>query len=133
MLTEGHEMINMETVAFIGRLNELAEMTNTENGETWILPFSECTSENQDNCLFYDDRNPIHDNNDKYAPVIYDIVLNKCVDECHHDIISTYKDMFYDIDIVYCVPTDSDSYISASSLTRQYQVHIHDGKWDVID
>lgn len=133
---EGYSMINMETVSFISTLNELAAKTNTKNDMPWIRPFSECTSKNQNDCLFYDEKEPIYDNDDNES-VSYNIVLNKCVDEYgyHHDITSVYSDIFPNITIRYRAPhcEDIEDTGRIEILTgTEYEVLIHNGEWYVI-
>lgn len=129
---EGYDMVNMETVHFISVLNELAKITKTEDGDPYILPFSECTPENQNDYLFYNDRNPMKDEDDvdyAEAPTYYDIVLDKCVDQYHHDIISTYSNQFDGISIRYRVSHDgNDNWIEVCTGV-EYDIIIEDGRW----
>lgn len=81
--------INFQTVRFIALLNELAN--NMENG---IIPFSQITMDTRRDALIYDDINiPTHD---------YRLVLDKCVDDIHHDIISYYDEYYPDL-FNYCI------------------------------
>lgn len=128
---EGYEMINMETVYFISILNELATMTETEDGKPWILPFAECTSENQNDSLFYDEKNPMMEGDaGDDLPVYYDIILDKCVDSiCHHDIISVYSNIFPTVTIRYRAPYYGDTGTIEVSTESEHDIMIHDGIW----
>jgi putative transcriptional regulator len=130
MKLEGYDMVNMETVRFISVLNELAEITKTECGNPYILPFSECKPENQNDYLFYNDRNPMKDDEDyAEAPTYYDIVWDKCVDLYHHDIISTYSNRFDGVSIRYRVSHDgNDSWIEVCTGV-EYDIIIENGCW----
>lgn len=82
-------MVNRRTVELIGYLNELAE--EIEDG---IRPFSTATPQDKDG-IWYDDENPIEidevdGDSDTYAS--YPLIANYCLDDLHHDIISTWTD-----------------------------------------
>lgn len=87
---EGSGMINIDTVIFVDILNKLAKATKTEDGKEWILPFSQCTSDNCNDHLFYDDANPQFDEHDTNPPMRYEIMRACCLENGKHEIISTY-------------------------------------------
>lgn len=113
-------MIDTETIKFISFLNGLAE--RSENG---IYPFSAATNE-QRRCLFYDDKKTIGDGN--LHPLVADYLIN---DE-HHDIISTWTEMYAAKGIsigVEVYDDDTPSVIITSECDSGFGVSVTDGIW----
>lgn len=126
-------MINTDTIKFIAFLDELAG--SSENG---IYPFSTATNE-QKNGLLYDDKRPIYkalhndklDNDDKYT-----LIADCLIDNEHHDVISTYTQMYDADDIVIEVVVneeENDVYVSVTSRNDpDFCIVIEDGRWYVV-
>lgn len=113
-------MIDTETIKFISFLNGLAK--KSENG---IYPFSVATNE-QRCCLFYDDKKTIGEGN--LHPLVADYLIN---DE-HHDIISTFTDMYAAKGIsigVEVYDDDTPSVIITSECDSGFGVSVGDGIW----
>ena len=72
-------MINVETVSFIAMLNELAE--KEQNG---IREFKEATSENKDDCIFYEATSCSRRGED--GALMYRVIGFAFIDEIHHHI-----------------------------------------------
>lgn len=73
----GAGKISLETLWCLSMVDELCK--KIRNG---LLPFSKCTVENKDYCLFY------YEQDGKYK-----LVMDMCVDgTLHHDIISNYDE-----------------------------------------
>ena len=72
-------MIDKQTVAFIGLLNEL-----TRDSKGGIHPFSAATKQGVKG-LLYDDKNSIEVFNDygNYSQTSYPLVADYLIDECH--------------------------------------------------
>ena len=91
-------MIDIETVKFIEMLNELAQ-----KAKSGVKPFAECTVENKEDCVFYDEDTETVDEI-SHSCNLYRIVLDKSVDgSIHHDVISYYDDLFdgeYQVNVV---------------------------------
>ena len=99
-------MIDTETVKFIGELNRLA--WRSENG---IYPFSTATKD-QMYGLLYDDRKPLREGGSAQlgdTTIVFDdcypLIADCLIDNEHHDIISTYTQMYDADDIVIGVMT----------------------------
>lgn len=107
-------MIDFTTLILISTLNELAEMT--KNG---IYPFSLATKEQED-AVLYDDEN---DKN----PVLADYLI----DEEHHDMISTYSQLFENegVNINVVVEAKDNSYINVTFRDIEMSIVIEKGKW----
>ena len=106
-------MIDIKTIMIINMLNELAEMT--KNG---IYPFSLATKEQED-AVLYDDEN---DKN----PVLADYLI----DEEHHDVISTYSQLFEDEGVsINVVLEDKVPYIDVTFGDNEMSIVIENGKW----
>ena len=113
-------MIDTETIKFISFLNGLAK--RSENG---IHPFSTATNE-QRRRLFYDDKKTIGEGN--LHPLVADYLIN---DE-HHDIISTFTDMYAAKGIsigVEVYDDDTPSIIITSESDTGFGVNVEDGVW----
>lgn len=110
-------MINTGTIKFISRLNDLAK--RSKNG---IHPFSTATKE-QKNGLLYDDSKTFGD--------VHPLVADCLIDDEHHDIISTFTQM-YDADgIVIGVKVEDDNaYVSVTSRNDpELSIVIENGIW----
>lgn len=110
-------MINIETIKFISRLNDLAR--SSKNG---IYPFSTATKE-QKNGLLYDDSKTLGD--------VHPLVADCVIDNEHHDIVSTFTQM-YDADgIVIGVSVEDDNaYVSVTSRNNpELSIVIENGIW----
>ena len=70
------ELINVNTLLCLSMVDDL--VGKIQNG---IKPFSECTLDTKDDYIFY------YEDEGRCK-----IVLDKCVDEIHHDIICDYDD-----------------------------------------
>ena len=124
--------INTQTVEFIGFLNVLAEMS--KNG---IRPFSTATAQDKDG-LFYDDKNPIEIGDiDEDSPAYssYPLVANSIINELHHDIISTWTQVYAadGIEVVVMVMADDgESWISITSkYDDDFSIIVENGIWDI--
>ena len=119
-------MINTQTVKVIGFLDMLAEKSG--NG---IRPFSTATVQDKDGIL-YDDKNPIKiggiDEDSSY-PLIADSII----DELHHDIISTWTQIYAadGIEVVVMVMADDgESFISITSkYDDDFCIVVENGIW----
>ena len=112
-------MIDLQTVKFIGFLNDLAE--KSKDG---IRPFSVATAQDRKG-LFYDDHNPITVFPDRSYPLVNDCFI----DELHHDIISTWTREYAADGIKIDVYVDERStYVSVTSyddnLSIEDNLHI---------
>ena len=107
-------MIDFTTLILISTLNELAEMT--KNG---IYHFYLATKEQED-AVLYDDEN---DKN----PVLADYLI----DEEHHDMISTYSQLFENegVNINVVVEAKDNSYINVTFRDIEMSIVIEKGKW----
>ena len=123
--------INTQTVTFIGFLNMLAE--KSKNG---ICPFSTATAQDKEG-LLYDDKNPIEDgesmqlDEDIPAASPYSLVANSLIDELHHDIISTWTQIYaaYRINVVAMVG-DGEPWISVTSdEDDDFYIVVENGAW----
>ena len=111
-------MINTETIKFISRLNGLAE--RSKNG---IYPFSTATKE-QKNGLLYDDSKTFGD--------VHSLVADCLIDDEHHDIISTFTEMYDADDIVVGVRVEEDDAVYVSVTSRndsELNIVIENGIW----
>ena len=123
-------MINTETIIFIDLLRKLAEKS-----KEGIYPFSTATK-GQSNGILYDDRKPYlnGDTNDGTEDS-YKVIADYLIDDQHHDIISTYTDMYESKDIVIEAITDdkydeSGNWIKVTSWRDpDFCVVIEDGHW----
>ena len=112
-----YENINVNTLRCLSMVNELAELI--PNG---IKPFSECNIKNKHNHIFY------YDDNGEYK-----IVLDSCVDEQHHDIISNYDDYCNHTCEVRVMDPDDEPYIAISFLHEDDTLIIEpDGTWHMV-
>lgn len=129
-------MIDTETVKFIGELNRLAG--RSENG---IYPFSTATKE-QMYGLLYDDRKPLHEGGSVQlgdTTIVFDdcypLIADCLIDNEHHDIISTYTQMYDADDIVIGVMTgaideEGEAWIAVTSKDNpDLNIVIKDGVW----
>ena len=111
-------MVNTETIKFISRLNDLAR--SSKNG---IYPFSTATKE-QKNGLLYDDSKILGD--------VHPLVADCVIDNEHHDIVSTFTQM-YDADgIVIGVKVEegNDAYVTVTSRNDpELSIVIENGIW----
>ena len=124
------QAVNIQTVAFIGFLNELAR--GSKDG---IHPFSTATKQSVKG-LLYDDKNPIKVFTDgDFSQTSYPLVADYLIDECHDDIISTWTEMWAEIGIQVVVTVDHFRYVSGvfvditSKNDDEFSIVIHDGIW----
>lgn len=125
--------INTKTIKFIGVLNMLADMS--KNG---IRPFSTATVADKDS-LLYDNENPIEIGEpwiigDKEFPSdsSYPLIADSLIDTEHHDIISTWTEMyaFEDIKIVARAGGEGAPHIDITSgKDEELCIVIEDGCW----
>ena len=125
-------MIDKQTVAFIGFLNELAR--DSKGG---IHPFSAATKQDVKG-LLYDDKNPIEVFNDygNYSQTSYPLVADYLIDECHDNIVSTWTETLAEDDIQIVVMVDRDGTETVSETVNitfknddDFSIVIHDGIW----
>ena len=129
-------MIDTETVKFIGELNRLA--WRSENG---IYPFSTATKD-QMYGLLYDDRKPLREGGSAKlgdTTIVFDdcypLIADCLIDNEHHDIISTYTQMYDADDIVIGVMTgamdeEGEAWIAVTSKDNpDLNIVIKDGVW----
>ena len=117
--------INTVTVAFIGFLNKLAAIS-----EDGIHPFSTATPDNREG-LLYDDKSPltIADSPDDY--VSYPLVADCIIDAEHHDMISTWTEIYAPKGIRIVVDVDNiGSWVSITSeYDDEFLIDVEDGYW----
>lgn len=129
-------MIDTETVKFIGELNRLA--WRSENG---IYPFSTATKEQMYD-LLYDDRKPLREGGSAQfgdTTIVFDdcypLIADCLIDDEHHDIISTYTQMYDADDIVIGVMAgamdeEGEAWIAVTSNDNpDLNIVIKDGVW----
>ena len=129
-------MIDTETVKYIGELNRLAR--RSENG---IYPFSTATKE-QMYGLLYDDRKPLREGGSAQfgdTTIVFDdcypLIADCLIDDEHHDIISTYTQMYDADDIVIGVMAgamdeEGEAWIAVTSNDNpDLNIVIKDGVW----
>jgi hypothetical protein len=80
-------MVNLDTLRLINLANELASLY--ENGG--IKPFSKIVPGETTRGLYFDDECPYENNLHNDSIKEYPLVADMCVDNIHHDIISTYS------------------------------------------
>lgn len=119
--------INTETVAFIGFLNKLAAIS-----EDSIRPFSAVTPEDREG-LLYDDESPIcKADTDFDDDVSYPLVADCIIDAEHHDMISTWTEIYAPkgIRIVVNAGSDGDPYVCITSeYDNEFFIAVEDGYW----
>lgn len=117
-------IINTQTVKFIGFLNMLAE--KSENG---IRPFSTAIVQDKDG-LLYDDKNPI-EIGDIDEDSSYPLVADSIIDELHHDIISTWTQVYAADGIeVVVMAGDGEPWISITSkYDDDFCIVVGNGIW----
>ena len=120
-------MVNFETIDFIDRLNEFAERT-----ECGIFPFSTATPEMKDGVL-YDDTTLLEESDEycKRFPIIADCLI----DNEHHDIVSTYDNMYKGIQLYVEIQRCDDVVdvsIAAYSKRDDILIVIEDGEWYIV-
>lgn len=124
-------MIDKQTVAFISFLNDLAR--DSRHG---IRPFSTATNQDKE-WLLYDDENPIRVWNDgDYSQTSYPLVADCLIDELHHDIISTWTDIWAEDGVQVTVMVekmDGNENEPAICVTTKndddFHIAVHDGIW----
>lgn len=113
------KMINVETIKFVQMLDELAVLS--KNG---ILPFENAKEGELHKKVYYDSR--IEDEQGNYK-----VVLDACVvddPQCyHHDIISYYDSLEYNVRVV--IDKESEPYISVKLLISEEIIVIENGTW----
>ena len=116
-----------EAVKFIGLLNRFAY-----TGRDGIKPFSKM-QEYDPGALLYDDENPIEIFDSPYDSFAkYPLVADYLIDECHHDIITTYTNMWSSDGIRICViiREDSDPFIQITSdMDNDFCIVVEHGIW----
>ena len=116
-------MINIQTVKFMKLIEDLKELSR--NG---IKPFSECTENNKNEYVFYDEKATNSDGT-------YKICLDICVCKGHHDIISYYEHYKGDRnavdEFIYGIALDESgsSYINIK-MSASEDIVIENGNWD---
>ena len=121
-------MIDKQTVAFISFLNDLAR--DSRHG---IHPFSTATNQDKE-WLLYDDENPIRVWND--GDTSYPLVADCLIDELHHDIISTWTDIWAEDGIQVAVMVEkmngneNEPVICVTAKNDDdFYIVVHDGIW----
>lgn len=119
----------------IARFMYLIHMFQDIDPETEIKPWSKASLTDPYEMMYYDDSKPENENDDAYD-VTYPIIMDKCFDEIHHDIISTYDDFVDDnVEIRLAIDReDGHKYISiiVYSLDKTdstVYIEIQDGDW----
>lgn len=104
MIGTMNDMINMtvstQTVAFIGFLNRLAM-----ESRYGVHPFSTATKQDTKG-LLYDDKHPIQSFSS--SSLVYPLIADYLIDECHDDIISTWTEGWLEDGIQVAVSVDCD-------------------------
>lgn len=118
--------VNTKTIQFIGFLNELADRS-----AYGIHPFSEMKEQYTDG-LLYDDKNAINANNDCAA---YPLIADYLVDEQHHDIVSTWTNVYNKewLNVVVLIVTNEnreDIFVEVTSrIDNEFCIVVGNGKW----
>lgn len=116
-------MINIETVSFIAKLNELAE--KEQNG---IREFKEATSENKDDYIFYDATSCSRRGED--GALMYRVVGFAFIDEIHHDIVSYCDDESHDFTAFVIDDGENGApYLEIRIPVEDKYIQFADGKW----
>ena len=119
-------MIDKQTIAFISFLNDLAR--DSRHG---IRPFSTATNRDKEG-LLYDDNDPIEvcDDGD-YSQTSYPLVADRLIDELHHDIISTWTEIWAEdgIQVTAMVENDNEPVICVTAKNDDFYIVVHDGIW----
>lgn len=115
-------MINVETVSFIAKLNELA--VKEKNG---IREFKEATRENKDDYIFYDATSCSRRGED--GALMYRVVGFAFIDEIHHDIVSYCDDESHDFTAFVIDDGEGDPYLEIRIPTEDKHIQFADGKW----
>lgn len=129
-------MINFETVWFMNLTKELTE--RMQNG---VVDFKDCTPENKDDYVIFYDTNTSADYNEYYEDTLaYRIVLDKVVDELHHDAVDYYDSPLtygegYEIRLCKGILENTDNFfISILPTNEDWIMQIYaDGSWDVCE
>lgn len=111
------KMINVETIKFVRMLDELARL-----GLNGFAPFEEATQENRNEKIFYD-------TNDKDGQEGYRIVLDACITDDHHDIISYYDGDSLEYTVRVMFDEERVPYISVDLLISEDTIVIENGSW----
>lgn len=111
--------INMETIKTLEMINMLVQ--KAKNG---VKPFSEATSENMDNYIFYDEKAETENG--------FPIVHGMMVDEDHHDVLSTL-DQYINSEDEYTVRVrfDEDDYMYIEFQLDDGIIEIDENGWYV--
>lgn len=112
------DMLNIDTIKFIGLLNKLASMSIDG-----FHPFSKVATERPAGILYDDTQS------DKRG---YPLIADICVDEYHHDIISTYTKEFFDLYKINIgvIEEDGQHWIEVTSeLDKSLCIVIDNGEW----
>ena len=123
-------MIDKQTIAFISFLNDLAR--DSRHG---IRPFSTATNRDKEG-LLYDDNDPIEvcDDGD-YSQTSYPLVADRLIDELHHDIISTWTEIWAEDGIQVTVMVEkmdgneSEPAVCVTTKNDDFCIAVHDGIW----
>lgn len=111
---------NLATIALWLQMQKFIELSKNP-----ILPFSEATSENFDNHIFYDEKHNVSKNENYKA---HSVVLDAWLDELHHDIVSTYNLNFPSLEILVAIPEESsDPYLRIFDPQTNVEFFIEDG------
>ena len=120
-------MIDMETVAFIATLNELAERSRKG-----IVPFSGASFNDFDG-LLYDDSHPFIDNGNDDGMQLYPLVRDVNTFSGKYDIVSTYTDDYLKkgINIVVAVFDDGRKFVRITSVEclNKSGIIVENGNW----
>lgn len=90
---------NLKTISLYLQMKKWCELTN----KGLIIPFSEYRGGAE--AVIYDD-NSLKNMDETYRR--YSIVLDMCVDEIHHDVVSVYEDIYPGVKIYLVVETDEE-------------------------
>lgn len=120
-------MIDMETVAFVATLNELAERSRKG-----IVPFSGASFNDFDGLLYDDSRPLIDDDGVQLYPLVRDVNMSSG----KYDIVSTYTDDYLEkgIDIIVAVFDNGYTFVYAMSVGRLDEpgIIVENGNWYII-
>ncbi len=94
-------MFDLTTLQLISTFKRLSDLFSLG-----VVPFSEVLDD-EGLCLVYDDSEPVNTGDSNSNS--YRIVLDKCVDENHHDIVSYYEMFGAEFYLVHEYDKESDS------------------------
>lgn len=119
----------------IARFMYLIKMFKDIDPETEIKPWSKATPKDPYEMMYYDDSKP---QDEKSHDAMYPIVMDKCLDELHHDIISTWDHFVEgDIEVRFCIDTEDNHKFfmitvnPIEGMDEPVDIYIEDGDWDL--